>query len=245
MKLSAPIHILKSRAKSLKKERGITLSEALNEVAKSEGFNSWSLLQSKAQELFLKRKEDVLGFLNPGDLMLIAARPGLGKTSFTLEILVQAMKEGRKCYFFSLEYRLKDIAARLADIDESVGHYNENLKFDFSDDISSHYIKDATQQESESGFIIAIDYLQLLDQKRSNPELQVQVKELKEYAKSKGCIILFISQVDRSFEDSARKSPLLKDVRMPNPVDLELFNKNIFLHNGKMVFNNTIDLIVD
>src|SRR5688572_17468392 len=105
MKLSAPIYVLKSQAKNLKRAKSITMTEALDEIAQREGYSSWSLLQSKAKkELFPKTCEEILEYLNPGDLMLIGSRPGLGKTTFTLKILVQAVNEGRRCFFFTLEY---------------------------------------------------------------------------------------------------------------------------------------------
>ena len=112
------------------------MTEALDEIAKTEGFSSWSLLLAKSKELIPKTQEDILNYLNPGDLMLIGARPGLGKTTFTLQILLQAVKEKRQCYFFSLEYSRRDLAAKLADLDESIGQNNPFIHFDFSDEIS-------------------------------------------------------------------------------------------------------------
>lgn len=238
MKLSAPVHILKKKAKELKKAKSLTMTEALNEVAKQEGFSSWSLLQSKLKDIYPKTREEVLDFLHGGDLMLIASRPGLQKTTFTLQILLQAAKEKRKCFFFTLEYSRKDVASKVADLDESVGEFSSHLTFDYSDEISSDYIIKATEDKIEEGSLIGIDYLQLLDQKRSKPALQKQIEDLKAYAKKKKCIILVISQVDRKFEESSRKMPSLEDVRLPNPVDLKLFNKNMFLHNGELIFNS-------
>jgi replicative DNA helicase len=245
MKLSAPLYVLKMKAKSLKKAKSLTMTDALNEIARQEGFNSWSLLQAKAKELVPKTREEVLGYLNPGDLMLIASRPGLKKTTFTLQILLQAAKEKRSCFFFTLEYGHRDVAAKLADLDETIGYNHEYLNFDFSDDISSAYIQQKTAGKLNEGSLIAIDYLQLLDQKRSNPELQSQVEELKAFAQKEKCIIIFISQVDRSFEDSKKDRPSLSDIRLPNPVDLKLFNKNLFLHNGELFFNSPSEYSID
>lgn len=245
MKLSAPIHVLKSKAKSLKKSKSITMTEALNEIAKAEGYSSWSLLQSKAKDMFPKTREDILEYLNPGDLMLIGSRPGLGKTTFTLQILLQAVKEKRHCFFFSLEYNHRDVASKVADLDETIGQRNPFLTFDFSDEISSQYIIKQTKDDVLEGSIIAVDYLQLLDQQRSKPELQKQVEELKEYAKEKGCIIIFISQVDRTFEEKGKDRPGLEDVRLPNPLDLGFFNKTMFLHNGKKIFTSPMNFEID
>ena len=87
MKLTAPIHVLKGKAKELKRSQGITMAEALNQIAKAEGFNSWGLLQSKAKTFAPKTPEELLECLHPGDLLLIGARPGLGKTILTLQLL--------------------------------------------------------------------------------------------------------------------------------------------------------------
>ena len=60
MKLSAPIHVLKSQAKSLKKVELITMTEALNKIATQEGFSSWSLLQSKRDSVLPNSYDEVL-----------------------------------------------------------------------------------------------------------------------------------------------------------------------------------------
>jgi len=245
VKLSAPIFVLKSQAKELKRTKSITMTEALNLIARREGYSSWSLLRSKARDLFPKTREEILGYLNPGDLMLIGSRPGLGKTKFTLQVLMQAASEGRKCFFFTLEYSRREVASRVAELDESIGETRQKLSFDFSDEISSSYIIRRTKGFLEPGSVIAIDYLQLLDQKRSKPELQTQVEELKKYAKEQECIIIFVSQVDRSFEGKGKTHPTLEDVRLPNPLDLRLFNKSMFLHNGRKIFTGPADFELD
>jgi len=234
MKLSAPIHVLKSNAKALKRAQSITMVEALNLVAKAEGCASWSLLQAKAKDYKPHTKEEVLANLFPGDLLLMGARPGLGKTTLTLQVLLQAIQEGRRCYFFSLEYTNKALANKLAKLDPNYQEHKALLTFDFSDDISSDYIIRETEDSIEEGAIIGVDYLQLLDQQRHKPTLQQQIKALKAYAKEKRCIFMFISQIDRAFEQSSRKQPGLEDVRLPNPLDLSLFNKSVFLQEDQM-----------
>ena len=79
-----------------------------------------------------------------------------------------------------------------------------------------------------------IDYLQLLDQKRNNPSLEEQLHALKEYAAKSGAIIVLLSQIDRTFDLSETSLPNIKDIRLPNPVDLSLFDKRCFLHNGQI-----------
>ena len=234
MKLSTPIYFLKRRAKDLKRSEAITMTQALDRVARAEGFNSWSLLQSKMADFTPRIKEDILDYLNPGDLTLIAARPGLGKTVTTLEVLLQAARSGRPCFFFSLEYTHRQAVEKIGQLDSTIDPTDSPLNLDCSDDISSDYIIAKTKDSILEGAIIAVDYLQLLDQQRDKPPVQKQVEDLKEYAREKKCILIFISQIDRTYDQTAQTRPGLDDIRLPNPLDLGLFNKSIFVQNGEI-----------
>lgn len=106
------------------------------------------------------------------------------------------------------------------------------MTIDTSDGICAEYIVDRLKG-SPPGSVAVIDYLQLLDQKRAHPEVSEQVRTLKNFAGSSGQIIVMISQIDRSFDPGAKPLPGLADVRLPNPVDLTLFTKTCFLHDGE------------
>ncbi len=231
MKLSSPIHILKSKAKKLKNEQSLTMTQALDLIAKQEGFNSWSLLASQKEKLLPKNYGEVLDFFNNGDLVLIGARPGTGKTSFTIGLFVQAIEKRRpKGFYFTLDETHKDLAGRIATYNEMIGQNNDLFELNYSNDISSEYITKTIQGKVRPGSLVIIDYLQLLDQKRTNPPLQNQIEKLKEYAKESGCIIIFLSQIDRQIEYRSDKRPTVDDIRLPNPLDIKLFNKIIFLY---------------
>ncbi len=53
-------------------------------------------------------------------------------------------------------------------------------------------------------------------------------------------IMVFIAQIDRSFEVARKPLPDIGDIRLPNPLDLQLFDKACFLNNGKMVFGAAV-----
>ena len=81
---------------------------------------------------------------------------------------------------------------------------------------------------------MVIDYLQLLDQNREHPPLPEQIAALKQYATDNSVSIVFISQIDRTFEQSASAMPGPDDVRLPNPLDLDQFARSCFIHDGQV-----------
>ncbi|NNJ74858.1 MAG: AAA family ATPase [Anderseniella sp.] len=231
MKLSAPIYNLKRRARILSREKGIPINQALERIARQEGFNSWSLLAARAAAA--TPSSELLAILKPGDLVLLGARPGHGKTMMGLKLIVDALKLGRRGMFFTLEYNEIDIVSRFKTAGGDSAVFDDRFEFDNSDAINADYIMDRLSS-AQPGTVVVIDYLQLLDHKRSNPELTVQVQALKAFARDTGLIIVFISQIDRSYDAAAKQCPDLDDVRLPNPLDLSLFDKSCFINNGKM-----------
>jgi replicative DNA helicase len=234
MKLSAPVYHLKRQARLLSREGKIALHEALDRVAAQEGFTSWSLLAAKAAKA--TPAGVLFAQLAPGDLVLVGARPGHGKTLMSLELAVEAMKSGHRGVFFTLEYTQRDVLDRFRAIGADPVQFNDRFVFDNSNAISADYIVKALGS-APRGTLVVIDYLQLLDQKRENPELMAQVRTLKAFAGDRGLILVFISQIDRSYDPAKKSVPDIGDVRLPNPLDLSLFNKTCFLNKGEIRFH--------
>ncbi|MDZ5696869.1 DNA helicase [Chelativorans sp. M5D2P16] len=233
MKLSAPIYHLKRKARLLSREGNIPLHEALDRIALQEGYGSWSLLAARLSAS--KPAGRLFARLAPGDLVLVGARPGHGKTLMSLELAVEAMKSGNRAVFFTLEYTEREVLDRLRSIGTDHARYDGIFEFDCSDAISADYIIEKLAS-APRGTLVVIDYLQLLDQKRENPELAVQVRALNSFARDQGLIIVFISQIDRSYDPSEKPCPDVQDIRLPNPLDLHLFNKTCFLNRGEIRF---------
>lgn len=231
MRMSAPIHQLRRRARLLSRAEKIPLHAAFDRIAAGEGFESWSLLMAR-------KPSPVRAFydqLRPGDLVLVGARPGHGKTLMSLNFAVEAMRAGNRSVFFTLEYTEKDILDRFRALGVDWRPFGDLFAFDASDCISADYIVNALRL-APRGTLAVIDYLQLLDQKRGNPELAVQVSRLKSFARDSGLILVFISQIDRSYDSSVKPCPDISDVRLPNPLDLSLFDKTCFLNNDEIQF---------
>ncbi|WP_306256984.1 DNA helicase [Pararhizobium sp. IMCC21322] len=232
MKLSAPIYRLKREARLLSRKNKIPLHAALDKLAASEGFESWSLLARSAT--FRCPTQRILDDLLPGEMLLLGARPRHGKTLMALEMMVETVKGGGQCFFYSLDYTETQIMNHIAALGADPELFKGSI--DTSDAISADYIlQDA--KAVPAGTLLVIDYLQLLDQDRSKPDVAAQLSQLQAFARTAGVIIIFISQIDRVFEASARALPDMADVRMPNPLDLDLFDKTCFVHDGEIQFD--------
>jgi replicative DNA helicase len=233
MRLSAPVHHLKRQARLLSRRENIPLHTALDRIAGEEGFGSWSLLAAKAAEA--APGDRLLARLVPGDMVLVAARPGQGKTLMSLELAVAAMKQGNRALFFTLEYMHADILDRFRAIGIDPAAFDQLFEFDNSDAISADYII-AALRSAPRGTLAVIDYLQLLDQKRDNPELMAQIGALRSFARERELVLVFISQIDRSYDSARKPFPDMGDIRLPNPLDLSLFDKACFLNKGEIQF---------
>ncbi|WP_371420479.1 DNA helicase [Tardiphaga sp.] len=233
MRLSAPVYQLKRKARLLSRTADIPLHEALDRIAVQEGFGAWSLLVARMSAVTPAAK--LFAQLSPGDLLLMGARPGHGKTLMSLKLAVEAMQSGQRSVFFSLEYSEKEVLDRFRAIGVERERFDGLFDFDNSDDISADYIV-RKLADAPRGSLIVIDYLQLLDQKRENPALMAQVRALQSFARERGLIFVFISQIHRSYDPAVKPYPDLEDVRLPNPVDLGLFSKTCFLNNGDVRF---------
>jgi len=233
MRLSAPVYHLKRKARLLSRQQSIPLHAALDRIAAGEGFEGWSLLASKTSAAV--PVGELYSRLSPGDLVLAGPRPGHGKSLFGLRLAGEAMKSGIRSVFFSLEDTEKVVLDRFPVIGAAYADFADLFEFDNSDAISGDYIVERLAQASR-GTLAVVDFLQLLDQKREKPELMIQVQTLKAFARDRGVIVVFISQIDRSYDPERKPVPDLSDVRLPNPLDLKLFDKMVFLNNGRVEF---------
>lgn len=233
MMLSAPIYRLKRKARLLSRDSGLPLHQALDHVAAEEGFRSWSQLAARtAGEGPAGR---IYAGLRPGDLLLLAARPGQGKTLLGLELLLEAAKTGRRAVFFTLEYSSGEVREKLRALGAGTG----SIDIDTSDAICADHIAERLAGAAK-GTLAVVDYLQLLDQKRSNPPLAEQAARLKAFAAESGAILVCLSQIDRAYDAAAKALPDVTDLRLPNPLDLRLFSKACFLNEGKLRFEPLI-----
>ena len=185
----------------------------------------------------------------PSDLILIAARPSMGKTAFVLNIAeYMALHSGVTTAVFSLEMSKDQLVKRLiamnskvdsqhirtgeleADewfkVTESVKLIGEsNLVIDDTPGISIGQLRSKCRKlkmEKDLGIII-IDYLQLMTAGKRVESRQQEISEisrsLKALARELDCPVVALSQLSRSVESRDNKRPMLSDLRESGAIE--------------------------
>ncbi|MDM8550140.1 replicative DNA helicase [Desulfobacterales bacterium HSG2] len=191
---------------------------------------------------FGKLDEMTAGF-QPSDLIIIAARPSMGKTAFALNIARNAaVDSGVPVAIFSLEMSKEQLGMRIlcaeAKVDSSslrrgfLGKdewrritdassvlTNIPIFIDDSPGISAIEIRAKSRRlklNEDIGLII-IDYLQLIRGRSSTERRDLEIAEisrsLKALAKELNIPVVALSQLNRKLEERADKRPLLSDLR--------------------------------
>lgn len=181
--------------------------------------------------------------LQPGDLIIVAGRPAMGKTSFGLTVAHQAaLQNGVPTGIFSLEMSKSQLVQRVLCAEAMVdmqkirsGNLNETdwnklaeaaaklttipLYIDDSAGISVRQLRaKARRLKAEKGLgLIVIDYLQLMQGSSRSENRQQEIAEisrsLKGLAKDLSVPVIALAQLSRSVEQRDKKRPIMSDLR--------------------------------
>jgi replicative DNA helicase len=194
--------------------------------------------------------------LNKADLIILAARPSIGKTSFALNIATNVSKNypDKAVVMFSLEMTQRQLVARVLSSEANVPSQafrtgelapadwiriaevtdplaKSNLYFDDTSGISVQEIKAKSRRVKNLGLII-VDYLQLMSSP-GRSESRVQeisniTRAFKIMAKELDVPIILLSQLSRSNEKQRRR-PMLSDLRDSGSIEQDA-DIVMFLH---------------
>lgn len=185
--------------------------------------------------------------LKPGDLVIVAGRPSMGKTAVAINIAENVAMAGAPVLVFSLEMsdtqliqrslssvggiNSKALASgRLSEeqwttVAAAMGRLHEApLWIDQSAMISVGQMQARARRlkrkEGALGLVV-IDYLQLMtaDGNNRNEELGIITRGLKLMAKDLGCPVICLSQLSRKCEERADKRPMLSDLRESGSIE--------------------------
>lgn len=180
----------------------------------------------------------------PGNLILIGARPGMGKSSFMLSIALNMAKKGKRVVVFSLEMSKKQVLHRIFSLSSGVPLKNIRMGmitkedfpriveaglelrkkpavFDFSPARTPVEIRSIAQVEQAD--IIFIDYLQLITPPKQYSSRQEEVaaisRSLKLIAKDLNIPVVALVQLSRQTEHRSDKRPTLADIRESGQIE--------------------------
>lgn len=196
-----------------------------------------------------------LNCVEVGGIITIGGRPSMGKTAFTNSLMLNLLKQGKKCLYFSFEYSAKlttlNLLSNYSEIDSyklKRGHLYAkdwdslaetmksftNFKLEIIDKYPSlENIKE--QIEKIKPEFVFIDYVQLIEYKTKRPRseaMSIIVNELKTIACDNNCIIFITSQLSRAVESRIDKRPILSDLRDSSGIE-EISDLVIFIYRGE------------
>ena len=206
--------------------------------------------------------------LQRSDLIIVAARPGMGKTAFALNIAQQsAVKHGTSAIIFSLEMSKEQLGQRLlamqarvemqklkqGDLDRkdwdrvSLGVdelNNSKIVIDDTPGISLMEMRNKCRRlKAEQGLdLIVVDYLQLMtfEGRTDNRQQEISAlsRNMKLLAREMNCPVILLSQLSRAPELSQDKRPMLSDLRESGSIEQDA-DIVIFLYRDDYYNENT------
>lgn len=206
----------------------------------------------------LKELDTMTSGFKGGELIILAARPAMGKTAMLLYFAKSAARQGIPVCIYSLEMDSISLADRLIlsetsiEADKYRNGYISNAEFNeiagakkrlselpiYVDDnpiVSMRYIRTHSKKMARQGKcgLILVDYLQLADmsEKGKNREQEVAQasRQAKIIAKELNVPFILLSQLNRACEERADKKPQLSDLRESGAIEQDA-DKVIFVY---------------
>lgn len=186
-----------------------------------------------------------IGGYNEGDLIVIAGRPGMGKTAIALTLTKDFAKYNYKALFLSLEMSNDQLAKRYISLIGDIENWkirngrlqqieidkiinsanNQSIEFYIDDDVDTSIAQikaKAKLHKSRKGLdLLVIDYIQLVKGTKSNREQEIAEisRGLKLLAKELKMTVIVLAQLSRKSEERADKRPLLSDLRESGAIE--------------------------
>ncbi|MBK6290617.1 MAG: replicative DNA helicase [Ignavibacteria bacterium] len=191
--------------------------------------------------------DQLLSGLQPSDLIIVAARPSMGKTAFALSVAREASRRGKSVGIFSLEMSAQQLVLRLISADAQVGLQalrsgrlsttemheivtrvdslmNAQIYIDDSAGLTPvEFRAKCRRMKIEHKIdVVIVDYLQLMHAPKAESrerEISMISHTLKAVAKELQIPIIALSQLNRTLEARADKRPMLSDLRESGSIE--------------------------
>lgn len=178
--------------------------------------------------------------MHPGELIIVAGRPSMGKSAFAGNVLANVARSGQSAMLFTLEMTRGDVVDRIAagtgvkyqnirsgqlcdaewrKLSNIMAEIREwKLMIDDTAGISLRELRAKARRQKRNGLdLLVVDYLQLMavpDPKASRVQGLGEISRgLKQLAKELGIPVMALSQLSRAVEARQDKRPVMADLR--------------------------------
>ncbi len=215
--------------------------------------------------------DSTMGGLHPGELVILAARPRMGKTSMAVQLATHNAKRGRRVLFVSLEMSAAELTTRAicsqAGVDANrvrTGNLDDNDMAAISEAAQSLFDASLTIVDRPGGMTVAeirrlarqvqkrdglelliVDYLQLLDPADPRAPRQEQVaamaRRLKGLARELNIPVVCLAQLNRQAESKGSNRPQLSHLRESGAIEQDA-DVVMFIHREEVYRPNDSDV---
>jgi len=212
--------------------------------------------------------DEVTSGFQKSDLVIIAGRPSMGKTAFSLNIAQKAAEiENARILFFSLEMSKEQLGQRLLSMEARVESQKirtgdikgeewdritmaldslskGDITIDSTPGIKLLEMKNkARRLKAEKGLdMVIIDYLQLMEAEGRSESRQQEItslsRGLKQMARELECPVLVLSQLSRAPEQRSEHEPVLSDLRESGSIEQDA-DMVLFLYRDEVYNRET------
>lgn len=221
-------------------------SKSLSEIVK-ENKDKYFVDNEEAKiYIGFSKLDDLLGGLEGGDMIVIGARPGVGKSALVTQIATNLSNQGKNIGFYNLEMKEKQVYERFVVAHSGIGLTrlrrakkflgDEKERFDKANEVlekkdnivittGSKAVSEIRSESRHMGYdIIIVDYLQLLKadkEYRGNRYAEVGAisKAIKALAMELNIPIIALSQLNRASEARDTKEPTMAELREAGDIE--------------------------
>jgi replicative DNA helicase len=220
-----------------------------------------------------KKLDEVFNGFRGGQLIILAARPSIGKSALATNMAVAALKAGHKPVLFTLEMPALEVGRRILlaearmpleiirtgiaergamnKIMQSTGILSDSIIISEKENVSIADLRSQARIYKKQGKldILFIDYLQLMKgtTKRSEQNRHLEIAEitggLKELAKELNIPVVALSQLNREIEKRKGGKPMLSDLRESGAIEQDA-DIVMLLHRKKEKLSEDAEILV-
>lgn len=221
-------------------------SKALSQIAAENKDKYFVDNETERTYIGFSKLDDMLGGLEGGDMIVIGARPAVGKSAFVTQITSNLSEQGKRIGFYNLEMQEKQVYERFVVSKSGIGMTrlrrakkflgDEKERFDKANEVlekrdnivittGSKAVSEIRSESRHMGYdIIIIDYLQLLKsdkEYRGNRYAEVGAisKAIKALAMELNIPIIALSQLNRVSEARDTKEPTMAELREAGDIE--------------------------